>query len=293
MQPKMRLIVSFSFIFSDYNHIQSHLKHANPKIGNFTHPIELVKTRMQMSGNGVSLTVSNLLKTEGAASFWKGIQAAWGRESFYASIKVGGYGPIRDALGANSSDAPFMLKFAAGAASGSIGSCVGNPWDVMKTMMQANTSKDAPGLMEVAKRLHADQGVSGFYRGIQANIARACVLNGTKMAVYDVAKGKVSSAAGWTRKDPRTIFCSATISGFFMTCTVSPFDMIRTKLMNQPTDKKLYNGFVDCFVQIMKKDGPLAFYRGFFPIWARFAPTATLQLLIFEQMLQASGYESL
>jgi hypothetical protein len=186
-----------------------------------------------------------------------------------------------------------MLKFAAGAASGSIGSCVGNPWDVMKTMMQANSDKNAPGLVDVAKRLHADQGVSGFYRGIQANIARACVLNGTKMAVYDVAKGQVSEAAGWTRKDPRTIFCSATISGFFMTCTVSPFDMVRTKLMNQPTDKKLYNGFLDCVVKIAKNDGPLAFYRGFFPIWARFAPTATLQLLIFEQLLSASGYKAL
>ena len=78
-----------------------------------------------------------------------------------------------------------------------------------------------------------------------------------------------------------------------MTCTVSPFDMLRTRLMNQPTDKKLYNGFVDAAVKIMKNEGPGAFYRGFFPIWARFAPTATLQLLIFEQMLSMSGYKAL
>ena len=68
---------------------------------NFTHPIELVKVRMQMSGGTVGSTVTNLVKTEGFRSLWKGIQAAWGRESFYASIKVGGYGPIRDALGAS------------------------------------------------------------------------------------------------------------------------------------------------------------------------------------------------
>ena len=209
-----------------------------------------------------------------------------------ASIKVGGYGPIRDALGASSPDASFFLKFAAGAASGSLGSCVGNPWDVMKTMMQANKGESV-SLMTLASRLHADQGIAGFYRGIQANIARACVLNGTKMAVYDVAKGYVSSSAGWTRKDPRTIFCSATISGFFMTCTVSPFDMLRTRLMNQPTDKKLYDGFVDAAVKILKNEGPGAFWRGFLPIWARFAPTATLQLLIFEQLLSISGYKAL
>jgi hypothetical protein len=162
----------------------------------------------------------------------------------------------------------------------------------MKTMMQANKGESV-SLMSLARKLHADQGIAGFYRGIEANIARACVLNGTKMAVYDAAKGRVSAGTGWTRKDPRTIFCSATISGFCMTCTVSPFDMLRTRLMNQPTDKKLYTGFVDAAVKIMKNEGPAAFYRGFFPIWARFAPTATLQLLIFEQLLSLSGYKAL
>ena len=199
--------------------------------------------------------------------------------SIFSFISITPISPIKsntqyDGL-SGSPNAPFVLKFAAGAASGSIGSCVGNPWDVLKTMMQANKGESV-SLSRLASKLYADQGVGGFYRGIQANIARACVLNGTKMAVYDVAKGYVSNTAGWTRKDPRTIFCSATISGFFMTCTVSPFDMLRTRLMNQPTDKKLYNGFVDAAVKVLKTEGPGAFYRGFFPIWARFAPTATL-----------------
>ena len=178
---------------------------------NFTHPIELVKTRMQMTGAGVGATAGALMKNEGFLSFWKGIRAAWGRESFYASIKVGGYGPIRDAMGANSPDAPFALKWAAGATSGSLGAVVGNPFDVMKTMMQAN-SKEAVPLFALARRLHADQGASGFYRGVQANMARACVLNGTKMAVYDVSKGFITDRTGWTRKDPRTVFGSAIIA---------------------------------------------------------------------------------
>ena len=124
---------------------------------------------------------------------------------------MGGYGPIRDALGAYSPDAPFALKWAAGATSGSLGAVVGNPFDVMKTMMQAN-SKEAVPLFALARRLHADQGASGFYRGVQANMARACVLNGTKMAVYDVSKGFITERTGWTRKDPRTVFGSAIIA---------------------------------------------------------------------------------
>ena len=74
---------------------------------NFTHPIELVKTRMQVTGDGLGTVVSNTLKNEGVGSFWKGIVWAWGREGSYASIKLGGYAPVRDALGASGADGKF------------------------------------------------------------------------------------------------------------------------------------------------------------------------------------------
>lgn len=49
---------------------------------------------------------------------------------------------------------------------------------------------------------------------------RACVLNATKMGVYDISKGYVTEATGWSRKDIKTSFCSATLAGFFMTVRV-------------------------------------------------------------------------
>ena len=67
---------------------------------NFTHPIELVKTRMQVSGDGMSKIISSTYTTEGVGAFWKGIVWAWGREGSYASIKLGAYAPVRDAIGA-------------------------------------------------------------------------------------------------------------------------------------------------------------------------------------------------
>ena len=75
-------------------------------------------------------------------------------------------------------------------------------------------------LASLVGQMYSDQGVKGFYRGVQVNIMRACVLNATKMGVYDISKGKVVNATGWSRKDPRTAFCSSFVAGFFMTCTV-------------------------------------------------------------------------
>mmetsp|Transcript_15009 Transcript_15009/g.28140 ORF Transcript_15009/g.28140 Transcript_15009/m.28140 type:complete len:284 (-) Transcript_15009:444-1295(-) len=258
---------------------------------NFTHPIETVKTRMQVSGLGIGATVSSLYTNEGVAAFWKGILFAYGREISYTSIKLGAYAPVRDWLGAGK-DAPFYMKFLAGAITGGVGSFVGNPFDVMKTLAQTNKDKAVP-LSTMVGQMYKDQGIAGFYRGVEANILRACVLNATKMGVYDLSKGYVTEFTGWSRKDVRTAFCSSFIAGFFMTCTVSPFDRIRTNLMNQPTDKKIYNGFVDCLVKTVKNDGVTSLWRGFIPIWARFAPQATLQLMTIEFLYSTFGFKSI
>lgn len=258
---------------------------------NFTHPIELVKTRMQVSGGGIVQTCQGVLGKEGVGAFWKGIVFAWGREISYTSVKLGAYAPVRDALGAGK-EAPFYLKFLAGAITGGVGSFIGNPFDVLKTLAQTNKEAALP-LTALVGRMYQDQGIAGFYRGVNVNIIRACVLNATKMGFYDMSKGWVTDLTGWPRKDLRTSFSAAFVAGFFMTCTVAPFDMLRTKLMNQPTDQKIYTGLTDCAMKTVKADGVLSLWRGFVPIWVRFAPQATLQLLTLEYLYGVCGFKSI
>jgi len=132
--------------------------------------------------------------------------------------------------------------------------------------------------------------MKGFYRGIDANIMRAMVLNGTKMSCYDQITYMIVKSE-LVPKGLATQFVAAFGAGFFMACTVSPFDMIRTRLMNQPADARIYKGFVDCAVKIVKSQGVQGLYAGFIPIWARFAPTTCLQLVIFEQLKPVFGVE--
>ncbi len=79
---------------------------------------------MQVSGAGIGATVNGLMKSEGVGAFYKGLFFAYGRELSYTSIKLGAYAPVRDLLGAGK-DAPFYVKFLAGAITGGVGSVVG------------------------------------------------------------------------------------------------------------------------------------------------------------------------
>ena len=170
---------------------------------------------------------------EGAHAFYKGISAACLREASNTTLKLGLYEPMKSVTGADKPGAGIISKFMAGALAGGLGSCAGNPFDVLKTRMMANESSkgEAKGLPHFVSEVYNSQGMRGFYKGIEANVTRACVLNATKMGVYDTCKQKVK-ASGMVKNALAIQFMSALTAGFFMACTVSPFDIIRTRLMN-------------------------------------------------------------
>lgn len=256
---------------------------------NFTHPIDVVKTRLQVK----NFNLVKMIKTEGIFSLWNGLPAAWLREGSSTTVKLGCYGPIKEFLGANKKEAPFYIKLVSGGISGTMGAMCGNPFDVLKTIGMANSHNKQLSLPSLVNQIYVDRGLGGFYRGLSTNINRAIILNATKMACYDEIKSVVVRNTSWDRKDIKTQFLSGVGAGLFLCITVTPFDMVRTQIMNQPTDKKIYNGFTDASLKILRKEGPLAFYRGVLPFWMRAAPHTTLQLIIFDNLLNISGLKTI
>ena len=79
-----------------------------------------------------------IVKNESIRGLYKGVSASWLRESVYSSIRLGLYEPFKVQLGATDpAHTPLWIKFAAGSASGMVGSIIGNPADVLKVRMQA------------------------------------------------------------------------------------------------------------------------------------------------------------
>ena len=123
---------------------------------------------------------------------------------------------------------------------------------------------------EYMAEIQKAEGILGFYRGFNSNVIRAMVNAGTKMACYDQVKGFL--VASFALEGLLLQFCAAFVAGFFLNCTVCPIDKCRTIIMNQPTDNKELNCLGDAFMSILKKEGPLGFYKGFIPNWSIFGP---------------------
>ena len=125
-----------------------------------------------------------------------------------------------------------MKKLLAGAYAGMFGAVTGNPFVILRTRMMINKGKKKSIWLFVKDVLN-EEGITGFYKGFSAMFFRAIVLSSTKMAVYDTCKVFVKNR--FMLQGIPLQFLSAFVAGFFLTCTVMPFDMIRTRMMT-PND---------------------------------------------------------
>lgn len=113
-----------------------------------THPIDIVKTRMQIQTPRPDGTkhyrnlvhgLATIAREEGIGrrGVCKGLEASAMREASYSTLRVGLYEPVKRILGADKPDSSICRKFAAGAIAGMTGSAVANPVDLIKMRMMA------------------------------------------------------------------------------------------------------------------------------------------------------------
>lgn len=68
-------------------------------------------------------------------------------------------------------------------------------------------------------------------------------------------------------------------------CVGSPVDVVKSRVMGDTTG--MYKGTVDCFMKTLASDGPLAFYKGFGPNFARLGSWNVCMFLTLEQIKKA------
>lgn len=80
---------------------------------------------------------------------------------------------------------------------------------------------------------------------------------------------------------------SSMIGSCFVVITMTPFDVISTRLYNQPLNPitgkgQIYNGIYDCFSKIFRTEGFLGFYKGFSASFLRLGPHTVLSIFFWQ-----------
>ncbi|XP_055600616.1 mitochondrial uncoupling protein 4-like isoform X2 [Uranotaenia lowii] len=282
-----------------------------------TYPLDLTKTRLQIQGEaltaasgaiskpkyrGMVATAGGIIREEGILKLWQGITPALYRHVVYSGVRIVTYDTLRKKLRGNNELALWQSALA-GVGAGSIAQWLASPADLVKVHVQMEGKRR---LMGQAPRVHSAAhafreivrrgGVTGLWKGSVPNVQRAALVNLGDLTTYDTVKRFVMKKTGLP--DCHLVHIISSICAGLVAATMgTPADVVKTRVMNQPTDLSgkglLYKGSLDCLQQTVGKEGFFALYKGFLPVWIRMAPWSLTFWLSFEQIrssLGAGGY---
>jgi hypothetical protein len=264
-----------------------------------TVPIDVTKTRLQLSGElgaatkykGALDAVRTIVREEGLAALYKGVQPALLRQATYGSLRIGLYEPIKTALvealpvsggplpAPGAAAPPALLhKLLAGVLCGGMASAMCTPTDVVKVRMMADTSVTNPRYRNVFHAfgaIYRAEGATGLYRGVSPTVQRAAVVAAVELASYDECKSLLMRWAGLPPGSMWTHLGASLMAGFLCTLASSPLDVIKSRVMNQPVDASgrglTYSSTVDCFRKAVKAEGVMSLWKGFWPNFGAYA----------------------
>ncbi|XP_077980372.1 mitochondrial uncoupling protein 4-like [Glandiceps talaboti] len=285
-----------------------------------TFPLDLTKTRLQLQGeaaaaaqNGTSQNIAyrgmirtaiGVVEEEGVFKLWQGITPAIYRHVVYTGVRMGSYEYLRDHIfGKNANGTfPFWKAILCGMAAGGIGQFFANPADLIKVQMQMEGKRRLEGkpprvksTAQAFKNILHQGGIRGLWKGWVPNVQRAALVNLGDLTTYDTVKHQLLTRT--TLKDNWMVHCmSSGCAGLVAASMSTPADVVKTRVMNQPTDANgrglLYKSSVDCLLQAIKKEGFWSLYKGFIPTWARMAPWSMTFWLSYEEIRKLVGVQS-
>ncbi|XP_074121067.1 mitochondrial 2-oxoglutarate/malate carrier protein [Sminthopsis crassicaudata] len=269
----------------------------------FVQPLDLVKNRMQLSGEGAKTreyktsfhALTSILRTEGLRGIYTGLSAGLLRQATYTTTRLGIYTVLFERLtGADGTPPGFLLKALIGMTAGATGAFVGTPAEVALIRMTADgrmpldQRRGYKNVFDALLRIAREEGVPTLWRGCIPTMARAVVVNAAQLASYSQSKQFLLDS-GHFSDNIFCHFCASMISGLVTTAASMPVDIVKTRIQNMRMidGKPEYKNGLDVLVKVIRYEGFFSLWKGFTPYYARLGPHTVLTFIFLEQMNKA------
>ena len=155
-------------------------------------------------------------------------------------------------------------KFAVAAASGMSGWLLVHPTDVVKVRLQADgrlamlgQTPRYEGALHAFRTVVKEEGFLALYKGVLPNMQRAIAVNGPGIAAFDHSKHLVGRLLG-EEGSFRARFMASLVGGVVTALVGTPFDTMKTRMMNQPAGQPLYASTAHCAMATVRARRPRA-----------------------------------
>lgn len=174
----------------------------------------------------------DILKNDGIAGFYKGLDSALMRQVFYGTTRLGLFQTLSNYLKEkNGRNLSLFEKTYCSLTAGLVGAFVGNPADLILVRMQADTllpvaeRRGYTSFFNAMIRIPKEEGFTSLWRGCNPTIARAMSMNLGMLATYDECKEQLDKFRG-VKDLTSTRIISSAIAGVCCATISLPFDNV-------------------------------------------------------------------
>ncbi|EDV30547.1 uncharacterized protein Dana_GF23354 [Drosophila ananassae] len=267
-------------------------------------PLDLVKTRMQISGAGSGKKefrnsfhcMQTIVSKEGVLALYTGIGAALLRQATYTTSRLGIYTYLNDQFLERFKHNPGVLhSMVMGTVAGACGAFIGTPAEVALIRMTSDgrlpvaERRNYTSVLNALSRITTEEGVAALWKGSLPTVGRAMIVNMTQLASYSQFKAYFRDGPLKMQEGIPLHFCASMLSGLLTTMTSMPLDIAKTRIQNMKTidGKPEYRGTVDVLYRVARQEGLFSLWKGFTPYYCRLGPHTVLTFILLEQLNKA------
>ncbi|KAM4556884.1 mitochondrial adenyl nucleotide antiporter SLC25A24-like [Fundulus diaphanus] len=175
----------------------------------------------------------------------------------------------------------WWKQLVAGAVAGAVSRTGTAPLDRLKVFMQVHSSKtNKISLMGGLRQMIVEGGLMSLWRGNGINVLKIAPETAIKFMAYEQYKKLLTSEGKKIETHKR--FMAGSLAGATAQTAIYPMEVLKTRLTLRKTGQ--YAGMFDCAKKILRKEGVIAFYKGYIPNLIGIIPYAGIDLAVYETL---------
>ncbi|KAG0270206.1 hypothetical protein DFQ27_009584 [Actinomortierella ambigua] len=258
------------------------------------YPLDVVKTRFQLQvGKGGADGYSSIgdcfrkiIKNEGFGTLYRGIIPPIMVEAPKRATKFATNEQYtiwyRNLLGDDFNKQ--TLAVLTGTSAGITEAFLVVPFELVKIRLQDKGNAGRyNGTIDALTKIVRHEGILALYNGLEATLWRHAAWNGGYFGCIQIVRDTLPEAETPNGLLARN-FVAGAIGGTFATMLNTPFDVVKTRIQNQPKGNPLnkYNWTLPGVATIYREEGFRALYKGFVPKVLRLGPGGGILLVVFD-----------
>lgn len=267
-----------------------------------TYPTEFVKTQLQLD-EGSSKTgqtrkytgpvdcVKKTVSKNGVLGLYRGLSVLLYGSIPKSAVRFGAFESLKKRLVNEKGQLTTSTRLLCGLGAGVSEAILAvTPMETVKVKFIHDQNQKKPkynGFFHGVREIIKEKGIGGVYKGVSATIIKQGSNQAIRFYVIETLKSEYRKRNKLDANAAVPLLLTGLFGAVAGAASVfgnTPVDVVKTRMQGLESHK--YKNTMDCAVQILKNEGPKAFYKGTVPRLSRVCLDVAITFMIYDKFIQ-------